>query len=107
MSEQSNTQNTSEAPRTRTRSTARIEHSAVLAMWAQAHPKDPSGKGFRRVLRANRDADRAYKAHAKNAPWPAHQRAVLRKLFENDAAFLAALDGKRARKPRKAKGAQS
>ncbi len=81
----------------------RIEHSAAIAAWARAHPQDPSGKGMRTKLRAEKAkgkacADPAYLKHAKNAPWPSHSRKVLRALFENDRAFLDALDGKGARK---------
>jgi hypothetical protein len=100
-------QQTPDAPKTRTRTAdKRIEHSAVISMYAEAHPKDPSAKGLRRVLRANRDADKAYKTHQKNAPWPAHSRKVLLALFENDPAFANVLRGKRPDgKPRK--GAQA
>lgn len=93
MSDQSNTQTTTnDAPAKRTRtSNARIPHAKVIEAYANAHKKDPTAKGLRRVLRANRDADSAYKAHVKNTPWPAHKRTVLQKLFANDAAFLREL----------------
>jgi hypothetical protein len=93
MSDQTNgTPNTDSTPkRTRKASTARIPHAKVIEAYANAHPKDPTAKGLRRVLRANKDADAAYKAHVKNTPWPAHRRAVLQRLFKDDAAFLRAL----------------
>lgn len=77
--------------RTRTPSAKRIEHAKVIEAYANAHAKDPTAKGLRRVLRANKDADAAYKAHVKNTPWPAHKRATLQKLFKDDAAFLKQL----------------
>lgn len=83
----------------RTTAAKRMEHSAVIAKYAQAHPSDPSAKGLRRTLRANKDADALYRKHAKNTPWPSHSVATLKKLFAHDAAFIAALNGKSA--PRK------
>lgn len=80
----------------RTTLAGKIEHSAAIAAYARAHPKDPSAKGMRRVLRANKDADKAYAKHVKNAPWPAHNKAVLAKLFANDAAFVKQLSAKRS-----------
>ena len=74
--------------------TGKIEHSAAIAAYARAHPKDPSAKGMRRVLRANKDADKAYAKHVKNAPWPSHNKAVLARLFAQDAAFVRELSRK-------------
>lgn len=96
MSDQTGTHNTTttnDAPTAKVKrtSTARIPHAKVIEAYADAHKKDPTAKGLRRVLRANRDADSAYKAHVKNTPWPAHKRAVLQRLFKDDAAFLRAL----------------
>jgi hypothetical protein len=93
MSDQGNTpQNTNDAPKAkRAPSAKRIAHDKVIEAYANAHPKDPTAKGLRRVLRANKDADPAYRAHVKNTPWCAHRRAVLQRLFKDDAAFLKAL----------------
>lgn len=89
MSDQTiSTQDTPATKRTRTPSAKRIAHDKVIEAYANAHPKDPTAKGLRRVLRANKDADPAYKAHVKNTPWCAHRRATLQKLFKDDAAFL-------------------
>jgi hypothetical protein len=98
MTEVTNTPNadTTDKPKRAPRVTGKIEHSAAIAAYARAHPKDPSAKGMRRVLRANRDADVAYKRHVKNAPWPAHNKSVLAKLFASDAAFVRELSRKRS-----------
>lgn len=98
MSDQTSTPNVDPKPARKQRTTlsGKIEHSAAIAAYARAHPKDPSAKGMRRVLRANKDADAAYKKHVKNAPWPAHNKAVLGKLFASDAAFVRELGKKRA-----------
>jgi len=93
MSDQTNANaTTNDAPRAKRAPTAkRLEHAKVIDAYAKAHPKDPTAKGLRRVLRANKDADPAYKAHVKNTPWPAHRRTVLSKLFKDDRAFLREL----------------
>lgn len=92
---------TPNAPK-RTRANAnggkRVTHTTIIAAYAAAHPKDPTAKGLRRVLRANKDADAAYRSHVKNTPWPAHRVAVLRKLFANDAAFVKQLTEEKLRK---------
>lgn len=115
MSDQTSTTNAPEqAPPTRTRApkgAARLEWSAVIRAYAQAHPSDPTGKGARRVMRAH-FADLA-KADPKNygprgvkratndrVPWPPALVSVLRTTFASDAAFLSALKGEKPRKAR-------
>lgn len=96
------TPNTNDAPKRARTSNAnggkRHAHATIITAYAAAHPKDPTAKGLRRVLRANKQADPMYARHVKNTPWPAHRTAVLRKLFKDDASFLKQLTDEKLRR---------